>query len=470
MKKIFLAVLVLFPGFLLAQSNYSWHEPSYVEGICVHDPNHIYYRLPEDMESQVRKPVWYLSKNTAGEFLHFKTTARSITVRFVLEDNPNPFPHMPEIGVSGVDLYAMDMNGNWNWAPPHYHFGDTCVFKYTDLYLADNHKAADFYLYLPLYNTVKWFSIGIPDADKFEFVRENKGLPIVAYGTSILQGAVASRSGLAWTNILERRLDRTIINLGFSGNGRFEKPIFDLMAKRDAALYILDCMPNLDGGRFSDSLIKARVYYGVKTLQERHAETPILLVEHADGYAPFYMDTTRLNQYHRASILMGKIFNDLKEDGYKNIYLLTDKEIGFDMNSTTEGLHPDDIGMMHYTDAYEKTIRSILQEPVGNIPTEKPVEQYRDGYDWLKRHNQVMENIEKTHPNVIILGNSIINYWGGIPVAESGRARGEDSWQKYLAPLKVQNAGFGWDRIENALWRVYHGELNDFHGKRILVM
>ncbi|MGH2645467.1 MAG: SGNH/GDSL hydrolase family protein, partial [Chitinophagaceae bacterium] len=36
--------------------------------------------------------------------------------------------------------------------------------------------------------------------------------------------------------------------------------------------------------------------------------------------------------------------------------------------------------------------------------------------------------------------------------------------------LKVQNAGFGWDRIENALWRVYHGELNDFHGKRILVM
>lgn len=363
MKKAFLFFLFLVPILAFAQENFSWHKPSYVEGICIHDPNHIYYRLPADMESQVRKPVWYLSKNTAGEFLHFKTTARSITVRFVLEDNLTPFPHMTEMGVSGVDLYAIDMNGNWNWAPPHYHFGDTCAFIYKNLCLADNHKTADFYLYLPLYNTVKWLSIGVSDQDKFEFVRDNKGLPIIAYGTSILQGGVASRAGLAWTNILERRLNRIIINLGFSGNGRFEKPIFDLMAKRNAYLYILDCMPNLDRTYgFSDSIIKARVYYGVNKLRTNHPNTPILFVEHADGYTPFYMDTARLNLYHNASILMEHIFNDLEKDGYKNIYLLTDKEIGFDINSTTEGLHPDDIGMMHYADAYEKIIRQILHE------------------------------------------------------------------------------------------------------------
>ncbi|TAN13941.1 MAG: acetylhydrolase [Chitinophagaceae bacterium] len=469
---ILIMIAFLFSGIsLFAQSNYSWHEPNYVEGICVRDTNHIYYRLPANMESEVRKPVWYLSKNTAGEFLHFKTTAREITVRYVLEDNLNPFPHMPEMGVSGVDLFAMDMNGNWNWAPPHYHFGDTCVFQYTHLYLADNHKPADFYLYLPLYNTVKWLSIGVPNQDKLEFVRENKGNPIVAYGTSILQGGVASRAGLAWTNILERRLDRTVINLGFSGNGRFEKPIFDLMAKTDAALYILDCMPNLDNEKiYPDSLIKTRVYYGIKTLQEHHPETPILLVEHSVGYSPFYMDTARLNQYHRASMVIAGIYNDLKTDGFKNIYLLTDKEIGFDINSTTEGLHSDDIGMIQYANAYEKIIRQILHEPKGDMATEIPIEQYRDGYDWVKRHDEVMENIKKTNPDAIILGNSIINYWGGEPAAESGIARGDNSWNKYLAPVKVQNAGFGWDRIENVLWRVYHGELDNFRGKKILIM
>jgi lysophospholipase L1-like esterase len=39
-----------------------------------------------------------------------------------------------------------------------------------------------------------------------------------------------------------------------------------------------------------------------------------------------------------------------------------------------------------------------------------------------------------------------------------------------MVPLKVQNAGFGWDRIENVLWRVYHGEFDDFKGKNILLM
>jgi lysophospholipase L1-like esterase len=465
-------IAFLFSGIsLFAQSNYSWHEPTYVEGICVHDTNHIYYRLPANMESEVRKPVWYLSKNTAGEFLHFKTTAREITVRYVLEDNLNPFPHMPEMGVSGVDLYAIDMNGNWNWAPPHYHFGDTCIFSYKDLYMADNHPMADFYLYLPLYNTVKWLSIGVPEGQKFEFTQENKGKPIVAYGTSILQGAVASRAGLAWTNILERRLDRTVINLGFSGNGRFEKPVFDLMNQVDASLYILDCMPNLTGGAgFTDQQIKDRVYYGVNELTKDHPGVPIILAEHADGYSPFNMDTARLNLYRRASLLIARIYEDLTNDGYKNIYLLTDKEIGFDVNSTTEGLHPNDIGMMHYADAYEKLIREILHEPKGDIATEIPIEQYRDGYDWLKRHNEVISQIQKANPHSIILGNSIINYWGGEPAAESGIARGENSWNKYLAPVKVQNAGFGWDRIENVLWRVYHGELDNFRGKKILIM
>lgn len=472
MKQILILFMVsILPAVLFSQQDYSWHGPSAPQGVCVTDPEHIYYRLPADMQPEVRKPVWELSKNTAGEFLHFKTTARSITVRYTLEGTQNPFSHMPEMGVSGVDLYAVDMNGNWNWASPSYHFGDTCTFRYNNLYLADNHQSADFYLYLPLYNTVKWLSIGTPTGQQFAYVQDHKGKPIVAYGTSILQGAVASRAGLAWTNIVQRRLDRPVINLGFSGNGRFEKPIFDLMAKVDASLYILDCMPNLsDGQKYPYQAVKDSVYYGVKKLRENHPDVPILLVGHAVGYAPFFMDTARLNQYHSASLVIEKVYQALKVDGYKNIYLLTDNQIGFDMECTTEGLHPNDIGMMRYADAYEKIIREILHEPKGALTTEMPAEQYRDGYDWIKRHSEVIDNIKSTDPRSVILGNSIINYWGGLPKAESAIARGEDSWQQYFSPLKVQNAGFGWDRIENVLWRIYHGELDGFSGKKILLM
>jgi lysophospholipase L1-like esterase len=307
----------------------------------------------------------------------------------------------------------------------------------------------------------------VNEKDSFAFAEKRKEQPIVAYGTSILQGAVASRPGLAWTNIVERNLDRTIINLGFSGNGRFEKPIFDLMAKVDAKLYILDCMPNLTGG-YSDKEIESRVIYGVNKLREKNKEVPLLLVEHAIGYAPYFMDTARLHEYHHSSLVIEKIFNDLQKLGIGHIYLLTDKEIDFDINSTTEGLHPNDIGMIKYAVAYEQKIRQILNEPAGEIVTEIPVEQYRDGYDWIARHEQVMEDIKQNNPQNLIIGNSIIHYFGGTPSYDV--VRGQWAWDKYLKPLKVQNAGFGWDRVENVLWRLYHGEFDDFNGKNIVLM
>jgi lysophospholipase L1-like esterase len=361
MKKTFF--LLLFAGSVVnlqAQDNFAWHEPKRAEGICERDSSHIFYRLPGYMQPLVRKAVWDLSLNTAGEFLRFKTTARSFTVRYTLASKNLSLPHMPATGVSGVDLYALDRNGSWNWSPPKYSFGDTCVFVYKNLLVASGSGMADFYLYLPLYNTIQWISIGAPGNEQFEFVAGNQGKPIVAYGTSILQGAVASRPGLAWSNILERKLNREVINLGFSGNGRFEKPIFDLMAGVDAKIYILDCMPNLTrGAHISDEEVKSRVYYGIARLREKHPGVPILLAEHADGYTPFNMDTALLNDYHEASLLMAKIYGDLKIKGIKNIYLLSDKDIRFDTDCTTEGTHPNDIGMMKYARAYAEKIREI---------------------------------------------------------------------------------------------------------------
>jgi lysophospholipase L1-like esterase len=310
-------------------------------------------------------------------------------------------------------------------------------------------------------------SIGVNEKDSFAFAAKRKEQPIVAYGTSILQGGVTSRPGLAWTNILERNLDRTVINLGFSGNGRYEAPVFDLMAKVDAKMYILDCMPNLSKG-YSEEEIKNRLVYGMKKLRERNKNVPVLFVEHADGNPSLFMDTARVNEYHRSSEMIAKIFEDFKSSGIKNIYLLTEKEIGLTINSTVDGAHPNDIGMMQYAIAYEKKIREILNEPLGKIVTEIPVEQYRDGYDWMARHEAVKEEIKRNSPQHLIIGNSIIHYFGGTPAYYLHR--GETGWDKYLKPLKVQNAGFGWDRIENVLWRVYHGEFDDFNGKNIVLM
>ena len=54
--------------------------------------------------------------------------------------------------------------------------------------------------------------------------------PVVVYGTSITQGANASRPGMAYTNILSRRLNVEFVNLGFSGSGRGEPEVAEVIA------------------------------------------------------------------------------------------------------------------------------------------------------------------------------------------------------------------------------------------------
>lgn len=426
-----------------------------------------YDRLPARAQSLVRAPLWNLSKNAAGLSIRFKTGANSITVRYKVSGS-QAMPHMPATGVSGVDLYARDVHGNWRWARGSFSFGDTIVYRFNNLSLSAREE--EFTLYLPLYNTVSWMEIGVPATAAFQFFPVPREQPIVVYGTSIMQGACATRPGLAWTNILERKIDRPLINLGFSGNGQLEKPLIDLMNEVDARLYVLDCMPNLvDFTRFPKEEINARIRAAVKSLQEKHPAVPILLVEHSCGLAAVDMDTAIFRKYKASSDLIAEVYTAMKQEGVLNLYLLTDEAIGFDAESTVDGTHPNDIGMMQYAEAYEKIIRSIFHEEKGDMVTTQPIRQRRDHatYDFMTRHEAVLETVRRDPPHVVLIGNSITHFWGGQP--ESGINRGIESWNRIWQPMQTVNLGFGWDRIENVLWRVHHGELDGYQAEKIIL-
>jgi hypothetical protein len=221
-----------------------------------------YDRLPAAAESYVRKDVWNLSKNSAGLQLRFQTNSSEIIVRFTVAGGLQ-MPHMPATGVSGVDLYSKSIDGEWNWAAGKFSFGDTIVYRFNGLLEKDQHvNNREYILYLPLYNSVKWMEVTVPKESVFKPLPARKDKPIVVYGTSIAQGGCATRPGLAWTNILSRKLDRPVINLGFSGNGRLEKELIELLTKVDAKLYVLDCLPNLTGS-VSVAELKNRIVVSV---------------------------------------------------------------------------------------------------------------------------------------------------------------------------------------------------------------
>jgi lysophospholipase L1-like esterase len=428
-----------------------------------------YDRLPARAEKLVRKQVWDLSTQSAGLMIRFRANAGEIKVRYGV-GGKQALPHMPATGVSGVDLYAISNNGDWRWCSAKYAFGDTITYNFRNIEPVDStHQLGrEYRLFLPLYNNVKWLEIGIPEGTRFELLPVRPDKPIVVYGTSIAQGACASRPGMAWPAILGRKLDDPLINLGFSGNGRMEKELMDMVTEIDAKIYILDCLPNLVASvNIPADEIKKRLLGGVRGLRDKRPGIPIVLAEH-DGYTDEAINPVNRKSYQDVNLILKEVFAQLKTEETENIYLISKEEFHQDIETMVDGTHPTDLGMMRYAEAYEKRIREILHEPKGDISTTIPCTQMRElaNYDWEKRHQEILTLNKSEQPKIVVIGNSITHFWGGLP--KGPRATSAESWDKTFG-INARNMGYGWDRIENVLWRIYHGELDGYTANQIFV-
>lgn len=328
-----------------------WHDVSQwgVEGKGWSETESFYDRLPAKAKGVVRSAVWGLSKQSAGMSVRFDTDAAAIAVRYALSGGL-AMPHMPATGVSGVDLYAED-GGRWRWLavvkPGRASVEGTLVSGLP----AGMRK---YLLYLPLYNGVKTLSIGVPHGAKFEGVAPRKEKPIVFYGTSILQGACASRPGMAFTNVLGRRLGRPVINLGFSGNGKMEPAVGKLLCELDAAVYAVDCNPNLQAKEVAERAVPL-----VKQLRGARPGVPIVLVE-GITYSDGWLVESRRQRNQQCNAALRKSYETLAGSGMKGLFYLAADKIGDGGEGTVDGTHPDDVGMMGYAAAYEPVLRQAL--------------------------------------------------------------------------------------------------------------
>jgi len=127
---------------------------------------------------------------------------------------------------------------------------------------------------------------------------------------------------------------------------------------------------------------------------------------------------------------------------------------------SADGRSQSGIAMLAGDDAATKGVAETLIE----------VTQNRDwkNYDWTKRHAAVQTAIQETKPELIFVGDSITHFFGGEPT--DAVQRGSAVWEQYYGKRKVVNLGYGWDRTENVLWRLRHGELDGAAAKVAVVM
>jgi hypothetical protein len=343
-----------------APSAVAWHDVTSwgVEGRLWEDEERLRWfdRFPAAAEKTVPPDVWTLSRDSAGMAVRFETDAQTIRVRMKLLNEKLARPNMPATGVSGLDLYARDTTGRWRWVavtkPEKQEFEADLI---PGLALAPGRR--EYLAYLPLYNGVESLAIGVPEGAAFQRLAP-RGKPIVFYGTSITHGACASRPGMAHVAILGRRLERPVANVGFSGNGRMDAAVGDLLARVDAACYVIDCLPNMDA-----KLVRERCAPLVKQLRAARPAVPIVLVEDRRFTNEWILPAKKA--HHDANhAALREAFDALRRDGVGGLfYLQGDGLLGDDGEGAVDASHPTDLGFMRQADAFEPVLREALQEP-----------------------------------------------------------------------------------------------------------
>ena len=326
-----------------------------LEGQGFSDTLRPYHRLPARAEKLVPDEVWWLSHHAAGLSTRFITDATSFSMRWTLGRPSIAMPHMPATGVSGFDLY-MRKGEAWKFlgvARPR-EFPQNQELLIQSLVPAERTCT----LYLPLYNELLEAWIGIPqDATLAKAPPRPAKLskPIVFYGTSVVQGGCASRPGMSHTNILGRRLDRPIINLGFSGNGKAELALAQLLAEIDAAVYVIDTLPNM-----SHEMARERIVPFVRTLWQARPSVPIILVDHfiysREDEVKWMKDLQR-----DFVVVLTEAIAQLESEGMRSLFRVEATHLlGGDSDCTVDGTHPTDMGFMHLAEALLPTLRLAL--------------------------------------------------------------------------------------------------------------
>lgn len=308
-----------------------------------------YDRVPLAYKSVLRPYMWNLSKSSAGLSVRFVTNSTRIGVKWSLIADAR-MDHMAETGIKGVDLYCK-AGKNWEYVNTARLSGINNEFL-----LVENMSkvSREYRMFLPLYDGVTNVEVMTDSLSSFEKPAPAPRKPIVFYGTSITQGGCASRPGMAYTNIISRKLNVNCINLGFNGNGKMEKPIAELMSGIDASFYVIDCVPNM-----SVADIRTNTQPLIDVIRAKQPRTPIVLVEGLMYEKSFLDDSVKVLIQNKNAALKGEYKKLLKEK-YLNVYYIENAgALGSDHEGTVDGVHLTDLGFLRFSDFLIAKFRNL---------------------------------------------------------------------------------------------------------------
>jgi lysophospholipase L1-like esterase len=321
-------------------------------------------RIPEAVGEATSKAVKGLNYNTSGGRVRFTTDAAYIAICCKIR-TPSGSAIMNPIVKSGFDLYIDDPKVGGR--KPHAIFVNTVVPNANgDGMYADRFRMPEgehsVTINFPLYNGIYELYIGLPEgASLKEGLPYENEKPIVFYGSSITQGAAASRPGLSYVSMVCRRLNADFRNLGFAGAAKAEEAMIEYLASLDMCCFVQD----YDHNAPDVPHLRATHYKLYKRIRETHPDIPILLLSRP-GFNTF---SKKGNSRSDDSIARRDVvidtFRAARAEGDERVWYI-DGESFFsgpdETECTVDGVHPNDIGMLKMADSVHQTMLRILNE------------------------------------------------------------------------------------------------------------
>lgn len=318
--------------------------PFGVYGLYDYQNGNQFRRLPEAVARATSEGVARLHTNTAGGRVRFSTDSAYVAIQadmsFVCR-----FNHMPLTASAGFDLYVDDP------ATGHSRYHRT--FKppvdmedgYESVIRFEKKMLRHFTIHFPSYSDVTTLYIGLePDARLGKGMAYKAADPIVYYGSSITQGACASRPGNAYQNVVSRELGQDYVNLGFSGCGKGEPAIVEYMAGLPMSAFVCDYDHNAPDAEH----LAATHYPLYQAIRAKHPHIPYIMVSKPDIDSDTYEKNILRRQviqesYHRA-----------RAAGDQNVFFVDGNGIfrgQWEDMCTVDGTHPNDLGFARMADA-----------------------------------------------------------------------------------------------------------------------
>ena len=318
-------------------------NPIVIEGLPFYEKEKLYRRLMLEPPEKLADDVEGLTWQTAGVKFRFRARTGSISVRAEVKGESR-MHHMAAISQSGFDCYV-----GKDGAEPEYSgttvFGGPMDTEYErDVYRGPR-DLIDVEINCPLYNGLKSVEIGLDDGAEILPPRPRTGGRILLYGSSIDQGGCSSRPGMCHSNILSRWLDSEVVNLGFSGAGRYERS--SALAVREVPRVTLFVMNGV-GNCWSPEHVRENVPSFISLLREKYPETPILLFGMSKRTGERFGPAAE-GSYELMSREVEKIASELGGTDPHVYYTRLSHAFevdghSFEYEETVDGCHPTDLG------------------------------------------------------------------------------------------------------------------------------